>query len=347
MINHSTIFTNKFKLAIDDMVKTSATTEKGSRARQYVSKSIQAFIEGGQNLGVSKNVDIQAFTSSADIPDPQYAVDSFVKIANWDNRYENAFKLRQFNPNQNTFEIIDISDGGLVFDEVKQGGTISIKRFSGTEIFVKAKSYGEAIGWYWEMVEDRMFSEMFDQLATFTNQALSSKSRNHYRLLTDAAFDTVLGNASVAWQGAGTDPVLTRDRLTLSLAIDTIANACRNFGFGDVATARYDVYCSPRLAIRLNDAINANLGTANGIGGIVPYNVAINPTYNLNRSSGSVLATDFIVCLSGNKIQRGDKLGLTTYQSSDNLSFSEIVTGRMRYGAAIAEPKQTIKGALA
>ena len=343
----ASVFSSNFKEASNAMLLNSASTEKGAKARGYIRASVQAFIEGASELGTTRKVDIQAFTGSADIPDPQFAVDTFAKVANWDNAYESAYKERQFNDNQGTFEIVDISNGGLTFGEIKQGGTLTVKRFTGTEIFVKAKTYGEAIGWYWEMFEDRDFSGMFDQLSTFTNEALASKSLNHYRLLTDASYDESLGNTNITWQGVSTDSVLTRDRLTLSKAIDSVASACKNFGFGDVGRARYDVYSSPLLSIRLRDAINPMLGNANGIGGVVPFNVVVNSTYNLNRTSGAVGVNDFIVVLSGNKIQRGDKMGLTTYQSSDNLSFSEIVTGRMRYGAAVAEPKQTNKGVLA
>jgi len=346
LLKPTSIFSPNFEAAIDDMKKFSSNTDKGSKSRLYVRDSIQAFLGGVSNLGVTKKVDIQAFTASADIPDPQFAVDTFAKVANWDNRYESAFKLRQFNANQGTFEIMDISNGGLTFDQVVPGQSLSVKRFTGTNIFVKAKTYGDSIGWYWEMIEDRDFSGMFDQLASFTTAAMASKSNNHYRLLTDAAYDTTDGNANIAWQAG--DSLRERDRKTLALAIDTIAKAVKALGFGDVATARYDVYASPLVATRLMDAMDSKLGAANGIGGVVPFNVVINPTYNLNRTSAAtVLDTDFIVVLSGNKIQRGDKTGLTTHQSSDNLSFSEIISGRMRYGAAVAEIKQTIKGALA
>jgi hypothetical protein len=346
--NHLMIFHPHFQGALGDLAKNGLGTEKGQRARKYMQTAVQAFLEGVSKLGVDKKVaDLQAFTSSADIPDPQFAFDSFVKVSNWDNRYENAFKVRTFDNNKGTFSIVTISNGGFVFDQLPQGGTVTVRRFDGNSIDVRAVTYADAVGWYWEMVEDRMFSEMVDMLGTMAQQFFASKSKNHYRLLTDASFDTSNGNASVAWQGVGSDPLLTRDRLTLSKMVNDVALAVKDSGYGDVAVAQYDLYCQPLLAQRIADALNPQLGGANGIGNIPAFNIRINPTYNLNRSSGSVLATDAILVLSGNKIQRGDKVSLTSYQTTDNLSASEIVVGRARYGAAVADPKQTIKGAFA
>lgn len=348
MNKHSLIFTNQFKEALNTLASNSLSTEKGKKAGQFIKASVQFFFEGVGKLGAEKKVaDIQAFTASEDIPDVQYAFDTFSRVGNWDNRYENAFKVRSFNDNQGSFSIVTIADGGFTFDQLPEGGTVTVRRFSGSEVIVKAVTYAEAVGWYWSMIEDRQFSEMIDQLQIFTASYYSSKSKNHYRLLTDAAFDTANGNPSVPWQGTTSDSVLTRDRLTLSKMADDIADACKSRGYGDVATSQYDVYCRPLLAQRLLDAVNGMMGASNGVGGVPPYNIRINPTFNLSRTTGTVLATDAIMCLSGNQIQRGDKLAPTSYQTTDNLSFSEIVTVRARYGAAVADVKQTIKGAFA
>ncbi|MCZ8364513.1 MAG: hypothetical protein O9338_17680, partial [Microcystis sp. LE19-251.1A] len=158
---------------------------------------------------------------------------------------------------------------------------------------------------------------------------------------------TVNGNASVSWQGVSTDSVLTRDRLTLMKALNDIATACKDLGLvSDVASARYDVYATPTNALRLSNAMNGALGAANGIGGVPPYNVVVNPTFNLRRTSGSVGATDFIVTMSGGKIQRGDKVLPQSFQKEDILSFSQILSVRARYAGVVAEAKQTIKGQL-
>jgi len=214
MNKYSLIFTKQFKEALNTLSTNSLNTEKGRKAGQFIKASAQFFIEGVGKLGADKKTaDIQAFTASKDIPDVQYAFDSFVRVGNWDNRYENAFKVRAFNENQGSFSIVTLSRAGFTFDQLPEGGTVTVRRFSGSEVIVKAVTYADAIGWYWSMVEDRMFSEMIDQLQIFTSEFYHRKSRNHYRLLTDAAFDTVNGNPTVPWQGSGTG-VLQRDRLT-------------------------------------------------------------------------------------------------------------------------------------
>lgn len=349
-VNPGMIFSDNFKGAMEDYAKNGKSTEKGERARRYMQTAVQAFMQGSNSLGLAnekyREAKIQAFTSSADIPDPQYAFDSFVKIANWDNLYENSFKLRQFNPMQGFFSIVTINGAGFAFAQLPQGGSVSVKRYTGDEVLVKAITYADGLGWYEEMIEDRDFSGMVEQLNDMTNNFFASKSTNYYRLITDAGFDTSNGNASVAWQGSGA--ILERDRLTISKMANDIAVSVKNSGYGNVATAQYDVYCQPIIAPRLKDALNGQLGAANGVGNIPAYNIRVNPTFNLNRSAGAaVAATDAIMVLSGNKIQRGDKIALEARQTYDTLSASHIVVGRARYGGAVADPKQTIKGAFA
>lgn len=339
--NKSLIFHPAFHQAVEKLVSKSDT----KRASNLIATAIQAFFYAPQELGgrVEKAA-IQAFTSKADIPDPQYAFDTFVQVTNWDDRYQNAFKIRQFNPNQGSFSIVDITNA-FTFDKLVEGGNVSIKKVKGTSVDVQAVTYADGVGWTWEMLEDRKFSEMVELLQLMVQEFYASKSKNYYRLITDAGY----ANAGVvAWQGSGTD-ILQRDRLTLGAMLDKVADDCKDLGVvSDVVTAQYDAYCKPSMAVRVNNALNSSLGAANGIGGVPPYNVRINPTMNLNRTSdATVLATDVVLCLSGGKTQRGDKLLPQTYSKEDIVSFSEILTARARYAGVVAEPKQIIKGAFA
>ncbi|PJZ87927.1 hypothetical protein [Leptospira levettii] len=341
------LFSSQAQDAMKDLSLNGINTEKGRRAGKFLQASIQAFFDAPKMYKPgNKEASIQAFTTTKDIPDPQFAFDTFQKISNWDNRYENAFKVRTFDANKGTFSIVDISNA-FTFDKLPEGGSATIKKIKGESIDVKAVTYADAVGWTWEMLEDRMFSEMADMLQMMTQEFYASKSRNYYRLLSDAAYDTVNGNASVSWQGVSTDTVLTRDRLTLMKAVNDIAKACKDLGLvSDVASARYDVYAEPTNALRLSNAMNGALGVANGIGGVPPYNIVVNPTFNLRRTSGSVGATDFIVVMSGGKVQRGDKLPPQTKQSEDALAFASVLTVRARYAGVVAQAKQTIKGQL-
>lgn len=342
------LFTRQAKDAMNDIRTNGFNTVKGRKAARFLAMSIQAFFEAPKiykpgNLEAS----IQAFTVSKDIVDPQFAFDTFQKISNWDNRYENAFKVRSFDDGKGTFSIVDVTNA-FTFDQVGEGKTIAVKKMKTTKIDVEAVEYADAVGWTLRMIEDRMFSEMTDMLQTMVQEFYASKSRNYYKLITDAAYDTSNGYSSIAWQGAGTDSVLTRDRLTLTEAVNTVAVGCKDLGLvSDVAMARYDVYTTPKNAVRLSNAINTQLGSANGIGGVPPYNIAINPTFNLSRTTGSVGASDFIVTLSGGKIQRGDKILPQSHESEDPLSFTQILSVRARYGGCVGTAKQTIKGALA
>lgn len=341
------LFSSQAQDAMRDIATNGINTVKGRRAGMFLSASIQAFFDAPKSYKPgNKDVSIQAFTTTKDIPDPQFAFDTFQKISNWDNRYENSFKVRTFDANKGSFSIVDISNA-FTFDKLPEGGSVTIKKIKGDSIDVKAVEYADAVGWTFAMLEDRQFSDMADMLQTMTQEFYAAKSRNYYRLLGDASYDTINGNASVTWQGTSTDSVLTRDRLTLMKTVDDVAEACKNLGLvSDVASARYDVYAKPKDALRLSNAMNGALGMANGIGGVPPYNINVNPTFNLRRTSGTVGATDFIVVMSGGKVQRGDRLLPQAHQQQDILSFSQILSVRARYAGVVAAPKQTIKGQL-
>ncbi|MCK6381883.1 MAG: hypothetical protein L6Q54_11650 [Leptospiraceae bacterium] len=320
----------------------------GSKTDKIKAKnSIQAFFSAPlelaseiKNGSLVKNA-MQFFTTKSDIPEfITQSFDVFAKIANYDNRYEQAFKLRQFDDGRGEFTIVDVSNY-FTFDKLPEGAQVAIRRLTGTYATVKANTYADGLGWTYEMLEDRRFSEMVDIAEQFRDAFFASKAKNHYTLLADSA----VANTTITWQGSGTSPaeILKRDVDTIQKAQNKIGSDCKDFGFGDTAMNPIIIYGSPALEGRILAALQQRVasGIAPSILGGRP--IQFMPTYKLQYSSGAAwVDSDFVMVMAGYKNQRGDKLLPTSYTDDDISSFSTIQTVRARYGAACAENKQNL-----
>lgn len=319
---------------------------KGSKDEKIAAKnSIQAFWNAPLELGgatKNKNVmaSLQAYTSTSDIPDMvTQSFDVFAQLASYDDRYNNAFKVRTFDDARDYFEITDVVNY-FTFDELPEGAQVPIRRFTGTKAAIYAKTYADGIGWTQQMLEDRRFSEMVDIAEQMRQAFYLKKARLHYSLLVDAA----TSGGTIAWQGSGTTPAdqFNRDVLTINTAVNTIKKACKDLGFGDVSAQTILFYGSPFMEGRFQAATSAR-NVSNIVPTILPgsMNVQFLPTYELRTSLGvSLPDTTMVAVLPGNKIQRGDKVLPTTYMDEDIISFSNIQTVRARFGAGVGENNQ-------
>ena len=319
----------------------SGTKEDKRAARN----SIQAFFNAPLELGGASKTNnvmasLQAYTVKSDIPEMiTQSFDVFAQLASYDDRYNNAFKIRTFDDARNFFEIVDVNNY-FAFDELPEGAQVVIRKFTGTSAQVKAKTYADGIGRTMDMLEDRRFSEMIDIAEQMRRGFFTKKARLHYQLLVDAATT----GGTVAWQGSGTTPadIFNRDVLTISKAVNDIKKACKDLGFGDVAAQPIYFYGSPYMEGRFQAATSAR--NANQIiPTILPTNMNVQffPTYELKTGAGAAVPdTTLVALLPGNKIQRGDKLLPTSYMDEDVISFSNIQTVRARFGAGVGETKQ-------
>lgn len=319
---------------------------KGSKEDKMAAKnSIQAFFNAPAELGGLTKKDnimasLQAYTTKSDIPDMvTQSFDVFAQIASYDDRYASAYKQRTFDQARDYFEIVDVVNY-FTFDELPEGAQVPIKRFTGTKAQIKAKTYADGIGWTWEMLQDRRFSEMIDIAEQMRLAFFMKKARLHYQLLVDGA----TAGGSIAWQGSGTTPAdqFNRDVLTISTAVNDIKKSVKDLGFGDVAGQTIFFYGSPYMEGRFQAATSAR--NANQIiPTILPSNMNVQffPTYELRTGSGTAVPdTRMVALLPGHKIQKGDKELPTTYMDEDIISFSNIQTVRARFGAGVGETKQ-------
>jgi hypothetical protein len=328
------------------MEKIAKAITSGTREDKFAAKnSIQAFWNAPMELGgvtKSKNVmaSLQAYTTTSDIPDMvTQSFDVFAQLASFDDRYNQAFKIRSFDSERDYFEIVDVVNY-FTFDELPEGAQVPIRRFTGSKAAIYAKTYADSVGWTQQMLEDRRFSEMVAIAEQMRLAFYTKKARLHYALLVDGAAT----GGTVTWQGSGTTPadVFNRDVTTISKAVNDIKKATKDLGFGDVASQTIYFYGSPYLEGRFQAATSAR--NANNITPtILPgsMNVVFMPTYELKSSAGTALPdTTLVAVLPGHKIQRGDKVLPQSFFDEDIITFSNIQSVRARFGAGVGETAQ-------
>ena len=319
-----------------------------------VHNSIMHFFNAPSELvGVgSKQVlsNIQAFTQKGDIPDlpASLILDVFNKIENYDMRAEQAYKLRQFDPGQDTFSIVDVSNF-FTFDKLPQGGKVEIKHVTGTVAYVKAVRYADGFGWEIEMIEDRRFGEMVQLAEQFRDAYYTRRGKVHYTALVEAAksaSSATAGTPTAYQSGLNDNEKLAK---TISLCASTIGDKVKNLGVHpDPAMAPILIYCKPADYDRMVTAVNTRQTSAASSFALQSRQYTVLPSYMLKDKDGNEIAANTaVMVLVGGKIQRADKTPPTTYTAEDITSFSQLQTVRARFACAVAEPKQTAMFALA
>lgn len=314
--------------------------------KQKALNTIQAFMQAPEKLapiiksGGLETLKAQFYTTKSDIPDfLSNTFDTFNEFVNYDNRYESAFKVRTFDPQSDFFTIATTSEY-FTFDELKEGGQISIKRVSADKAHIYAKSFADGFGWTWDMLADRKFGELLDVAQTMREAYYRRKSKFHYALLTDAG---VANANTITWQGSGTTPteIHYRDVTTVNLARNNIAIALKDNGLGDVLQGQYVIYYHPKMQSRLQSALGQTVPNIISPTVIGSANFVLMPTFNLVQSNGTALAdTQCMMVYAGGKIQRADKQMPTIYSGTEITTASDLLVCKGRFGAGIAEPLQ-------
>lgn len=294
---------------------------------------------------------IQAFTQKGDIPEvpASLLLDVFNKIENYDMRAEQAYKLRQFDPGQDTFSIVDVNNF-FTFDKLPQGGKVEIKHVTGTIAYVKAVRYADGFGWEVEMLEDRRFGEMVQMAEQFRDAYYLRRGKVHYTALVEAAKSASSATAGTPTPYASTGLSDTEKLAkTISTCASVIGSAVKNLGVHpDPAMAPMLIYCDPSDYDRLVTAVNVKAPFAASGFALQGRQYTVLPSYMLKDKDGVAIAANrAIMVLAGGKIQRGDKTPPTSYNAEDIQTFSQMQTVRARFACAVAEPKQTAMFCLA
>lgn len=290
--------------------------------RSKLNRQIQAMKKKIQAAGVSTDFEILTKDS--------WTVT--MEEDNFDMGWEKSFRQVTLGKGQDTWEIYNVANG-ITFQKMEEGGRLEVNEMEGTKTSVSVDYYGGAIGWTDKMIRFRKVPAMIDLARAFRNKFWTDKADNHYLLLNTAA----AGNTT-AYQGAAADGQLQRDIQTLNFAAYTLANRCKDKGYGDTASITYVLYANPRDKARINAAFRAtsNIEAAGRTGDKIDWNIQVNYTFNSNIASGLP-----ILILPKNKIQKADAMQPTTYKADkDPLTLNEVQAVWAIYGAAVADTDQ-------
>jgi len=304
-----------------------------------IHRTIQAFMQGiGTKQG---DIVIQAFTGSSALPALTKDVFNVTQaVPQYDTLWQAAFRGIPLRKGQLSWEIADVSSG-LTFKLVPEGGKVDFFGVSGATETVNIYKYGAGLGITWETMEGRKLYAFVDQMLQARARLYELWANTHYTLLnTGAAVN------AVAWQGAATDPVVDRDIATINLAYQTIGNACKAKGYGDMANAPMLMFAPPSHKARIMQAMRATTvdmirgrhsAAATGVfaGQIVEY--PITPLFSWNAN---LTAAKAAMILPGNKIQNSMYMQEMGLSEKDIETLSEFRTYWTAFGAIVADTDQ-------
>lgn len=301
-------------------------------------KSIQAFFQG---VGVMEGDKIiQAFSGSSDLPTLTKDVFNVIQtVPNFDTFWQLAFKGVKLKKGQLSWEIADVASG-LMFELIPEGEKVKFYGVSGNVVDAKINKYGAGIGVTWEMIEGNKLYQFVDLMGQVKAKLNDLWSDIHYGLLGTAA-----ATNPIAYQLAGTDPILDRDIATINKGYETIGAACKDKGYGDTANAPMVMYCSPSLKARINQAMRvttSEIVRSIGHGQMVEYNVAAKYTWNSNVPTDKAL-----MCIPGFKTQNAVYLQELGLSEQDIATLSEMRTYWSAFGAIVADTDQFVELAFA
>lgn len=307
--------------------------DKGDKtAAQKVIQAFDAFMR--QPNRICKK--IQAAAVSTDFA--QLTKDAFnvtVQEDNFDLAYEKAFMNVPLGTGQDSWEIYDV-DNGVVFVKVEEGGRIDIQGMSGTKQTVYVDYYGGALGYTDKMIRFRKIPAMLSKAKMFRNAWFVNKANIHYALLAAGVGGTT------TWQGVAADGELQRDIQTINVGVFTLADRCKDKGYGDTANRGYLMYANPLDKRRISAAqraTTANIAPAGRTGQMLHWQLDVNYTFNSSIAQGYPL-----VVLPGNKIQKAEPMKPTTYTiPKDPLTLNEAQSVWGIFGAAVADTDQIQK----
>jgi hypothetical protein len=308
-----------------------------------VKQAIQAFMQSSGKYDREQDVVIQAFSGSADLP--QLTKDVFNvthAVPEFDTWWQESFQGVRLMQGQLQWEIADV-ETGMTVELVPEGGKCKIYSVSGSVVDAKIDKYGMGVGVTWEMIEGRKLYQFINLMNEVRAKLNGNWADTHYTLLQAAATLT-----AISWSGAATDPIIDRDIATINEGYQTIGEAVKDKGYGDVANVMMLLYASPNLKARIMQALRATRaeiiggrrdGAATSTAGqVVEYNVQPRFTYN-----SAITADTALLILPGHKIQNAVYLRELGLQERDIETLSEIRTYWTAYGAIVADTDQCVE----
>jgi hypothetical protein len=289
---------------------------------------------------------IQEFGSPQDFPTSVLQVlDKYHLTTEYDNGYEQIFKVQDFSgSNRNGFDILDV-ESGLTFDKIPIGGKLLVHKMWGSKAHVYFDFYGGALGWHRQLFDDQEYWTIEDNAIEFRNKAYAKRAQVFYQLI-----EAVGATGALAWQNPvpSTLPntadtyTANRDIQTFNAAAQQILLAVAGKGYGvSSQNAQFIILCPEQLRGRVRLALNLQQQAFGGSGSLANYRFVPITTTMLARSSYAW------VILPKNKLVAGYRMDLTMFANFDMLSYTDAAAGWMRYGGAVGDTDQVARIAFA
>jgi len=255
----------------------------------------------------------------------------------FDTGWEQIFDVRDFRASKrNGFEILDV-ENGLAFNEVPTGADAILYKMAGEKVTVNFVMYGGGLSWSRTLIDDEEYWTLEDNAIAFRNKAGAQKAQAHYDLI-----DAIAATQNLAWQApvpanlANTDPnyVAIRDIETINTACVNIIVALAGKGMGVTANTQFVLLAPIQLRTRIVRALGLLNQSLSGSQKGVLYNVT--PVWTTMLAS----TTEYYVCAPKIKCKSGRRMDLTVFERFDEMSYSDVAVGWMRYGGAIGDVEQ-------
>lgn len=284
------------------------------------------------------SVALQHYGTTGDFPTSIIPLlDKYRLQTSFDQGWKRVFRERDFRASQrNGFELLDVEDG-LSFEEVPVGEKAKLYKMSGSKVQVYFVRYAAGLQWDRGLIDDREYWTLEDNAFAFRNKAGAYKAQVHYDLI-----DAITSAQNLAWQAPFPSTLpntnenygAVRDIRTINQACVEIIVDLADKGLGVNSGTNFILLAPIQLRDRITRALGLlNVGISSGQRG-VQYNVT--PVYTTMLASTSV----YYVCAPGIKAISGRRMDLTVYERFDEMTYSDIAVGWMRFGAAIGDVEQ-------
>lgn len=301
--------------------------------KKVVGRQIQAFLmDAGAIVGKKK---IQAFGVTSDVD----AITSNVwnatqETEHFDTMWSSAFRSVPLKKGQLYWSLGTVKSG-VSFKVLDEGESVDFFGIEGSETKGYVKLYGGGLKLTWELIEGRDLASFYNAMIDFRSKRQKLYADTHYGLLQAAG-----ALNPVSWQGATEDSQVSRDIATINKARSDMAIALKDKGYGDVANARYLLYCNDDMRERIQAAMRVTSGAlvaggANQNGQEMYANIT--PIFTLNSSIASKKAE---LVFPGNKLQNSMYMEEKVMERVDGDSLNYLKSSFTAFGAIAGDSDQ-------
>lgn len=258
-----------------------------------------------------------------------------------DRGFELAFSSQPVAPGDLSWQIYT-TETAIEWKKMEEGGRLDQQGFQGDLEKGFCEYHGAAIGWTDRLMRTSTPFALLNKIRALIVGYWVEKSDIHYQLLSAGATAT----GYTALQGAATESRVQRVIKTINSVANSIGRDNKDKGYGNTAAIPLVMYAAPEddqiIEAAFRVITNAAISGAQSGEQVVTRRIIRHYSYNQ-----FITQNEFIMCLPGKKLQRGDVMGPTVLtESKDIYTLNEGRAGWAIYGAVVADTDQIRGGNL-